>query len=100
MSNWKQTIADRAATVIAHDLVQDVCREQADNFRIPYSGLHQYGLEKIAIYAATVAIAQSLGINPDLLRLTPEEANAELMRAAAEAVGQGVPTFVLGDNDE
>ncbi len=96
MTDWKQTIANLAAAVVDHDLVQDVCHEQAQNFHIPYSGLHRYGLEKVASYAATVAIAQTFGIDPDLLRLTPDEANTELMKMAAEAVGQGVPTFIMG----
>ncbi len=95
MSDWKQEITDNATKAVEHDLVQSVCRELADNLGVPFDGLPRYGIEKVAIYAASVAVTQTLGIDPDLLRLTPEEANSALLQQAAEAVAAGIPTFMV-----
>lgn len=99
-NDWKTEHANRATDAVQHPLVQQAITECADNMRIDLEGLPAYGLNKIALYAAQVARAQALGFDPDLLRLTPSEANSELMRRAAEAVYRGVPTTVIDPEDD
>lgn len=99
MADWKQAIANQAEQATQHPIVQNAVKELLDNLRLPDGGLARYGIEKVAHYAATVARAQGLGLDPDLLRLTPEEANSEIWRAAAAAVASGVPVHIVGDDD-
>ena len=98
MSDWKQHHANEAEKATFHLLVQEVMAEYADNMGFELKGLPRYGLLKVANYAAIVARAQALGFDPDLLRLTPQEANSELLRKAAEAAVRGVPVYLLGDD--
>ena len=64
----RHAFANEAAKALDHDLVKNVMEEFAGNMRFELTGLPAYGLAKVAIYAAQVARAQALGINPDLLR--------------------------------
>lgn len=96
--DWKKKLSEDAGQALNHDLVVGVVDEQIANiaqFGSPPTNLLRHGLLKIALYAAQVARAQALGIDPDLLRLSAEEANSETLRLAAEAVAQGIPTFLI-----
>jgi hypothetical protein len=98
VEEWKAKLAEDAGKAIRHDLVVDVVDEQIDNisqFGNAPVNLLRYGLMKIALYAAQVARAQALGIDPELLRMSAGEANSEALRMAAEAVAQGIPTFLV-----
>ena len=98
--DWKQHHANEADKVIDHPLVQQVMAEFANNMGFDLSGLPKYGLAKVAHYAAMVSRAQALGFDPELLRLTPNEATSEQLRLAAEATLLGVPVHMIdgGDN--
>jgi hypothetical protein len=91
----KQQFANEAEKALDHEAVQHAIQEFADNMGFVLEGLPAYGLNKVAHYAAMVARAQALGIDPDELRYTPEEANGALMEKAAQMVYAGVPTKVV-----
>jgi stalled ribosome rescue protein Dom34 len=87
---------------LKHPLVESVIEEQMFNLRIsPDDDLAKYGLMKIATYAAQVARAQALGFDPDLLRLTDEEATEAQLRLlkAFEQAGKPVTVVVSGDSE-
>ena len=67
-SAWKLDHANEAERVLEHELVKDVMEEFAGNMKFSLSGLPAYGLAKVVCYAAQVARAQALGIDPDELR--------------------------------
>jgi hypothetical protein len=96
MSDWKQQHANEAEKALDHALVKNVIEEQMQNLGTD-NALVRYGLTKIAMYAASVARAQALGIDPDELRHTPEEARASLQARARAAVGAGVPTLLVDE---
>lgn len=76
--------------------VESVMEEYASNMGFdPKHGLPAYGMMKVAMYAAQVARAQALGIDPELLRMSGEEQNSEILRRAAEAAFAGVPVIML-----
>lgn len=93
-ADWKQVHADASDDAVNHPIVQAAIAELMDNLGLE-SGLVNYGMSKIASYAAQVARAQAQGFDPELLRLTPDEANSALLHLAAEAVLRGVPTYIV-----
>lgn len=95
MSDWKQHHANEADNAVFHPLVQQALEEFADNMGFALEGLPKIGLLKIAAYSAMVARAQALGFDPELLRLTPEEADSAILLRAAEATLRGVPVYML-----
>lgn len=98
--DWRDKFVKDADEALAHPLVADVMREFADNMGFdPDKGLPSYGMHKVAHYVAIVTRAQALGIDPDLLRLTPTEANSEILRLAAEAALSGIPVTTI-DSEE
>ena len=98
-SDEKQAFANEAEKALDHPLVRDVIEEFADNMGFALEGLPFYGIMKVAMYTATVARAQALGIDPDELRHTPEEADAAMLRKMHAAVDAGVPTMVVVTDD-
>jgi hypothetical protein len=94
MSDWKQQHANDAEKALDYDLVKDVIAEQMGNLGTD-DKLVRYGLTKIAMYSASVARAQALGFDPDLLRLSAEEANDEQLKLAIAAVKSGKPVWVI-----
>jgi hypothetical protein len=78
-----------------HELVRGVMAEFADNMGFKLEGLPGYGMLKVAVYVAQVARAQALGFDPDLLRVSDEEAEAEQLALARAAVAAGKPTWVI-----
>lgn len=88
---WKKVHANEAEKALEHPLVKDVIAEFMDNVGIPDEGLPHYGIR----YVASVARAETLGFDPDLLRLTPEEAMSNQLRLAAEAALRGVPVRLI-----
>lgn len=95
MSDWKQIHANEAEKALTHDLVRDVITEQLGNLGKSDDALVRYGLSKIAMYAASVARAQAFGFDPDLLRLSTEEADEEALRMARLATEAGKPVWLL-----
>lgn len=96
MGDWKKHHANESEKALKHPLVKDVMEELAGNLGIRGQALPEYGIAKVAAYAASVARAQALGFDPDLLRLSPEEANSELLALAERAARSGVPVWALG----
>lgn len=99
-ADWKQEHANASDKALTHEMVTGVIDELMDNIRSNYgdraaSALTRYGISKVAMYAAQVARAQALGFDPNLLRMTPEEANSDQLRIAAEAALAGVPVSML-----
>jgi hypothetical protein len=94
-ADWKQRHANDADKALRHPLVEGVIDEQLMNLGREGDSLARYGLSKIAHYAAQVARAQALGFDPELLTLTPDEANRALMERAAAMVFAGVPTTII-----
>jgi hypothetical protein len=64
----KRVYATASDVAIEHPLVQDVMEEFAGNMGFKLEGLPAYGLAKVAAYAAQVARAQALDVDPDALR--------------------------------
>jgi hypothetical protein len=97
--DWKQKHADDALKAVRHPLVTDVIEEQLFNLNRKDDPLVKYGLTKIALYAATVARAQALGFDPDLLRLSPDEANQETIKRAERIILAGGDVKII-DSEE
>lgn len=93
--DWKQHHANEAERVFDVQMMQDVMEEFAENMGFKLDGLPKYGLMKVAGYAAQIARAQTLGIDPMLLKMTPTEAMSHQLWLAAEATFKGVPTYVI-----
>ena len=90
--DWKQVHANEAEKALVTPLVQDVIEELLDNLGTD-SALVRCGITKVASYAAQVARAQALGFDPELLRLSPDEADAQGLAKARMAVAHGKPVF-------
>lgn len=93
--DWREIHMGASGRALQHPLVRDVMDEYADNMGFDQKGLPWYGLSKVARYVAAVARAEALGFDPDLLRLSRDEANSAQMTLAAELVLRGVPTFIM-----
>lgn len=91
----KDAFADEAFKALDHPLVESVVDELCFNLRVENKGLPRFGIRKVAHYAAIVARAHALGIDPEVLRMTDEESDEvmlDLVKAATEA---GKPAIVL-----
>lgn len=66
----KNDHANKSDKALKHPLVIDVIDELIDNLGKKGDPLVKYGITKVAMYAAQVARAQALGIDPDDLRST------------------------------
>ena len=95
MGDWKQHHANEAQKVLESELVRGVMEEFASNMRFKLEGLPEYGLKKVVCYAAQVARAQALGFDPELLRLTDEEADEVMLRVAEAAALAGKPVWLI-----
>lgn len=94
--DWKNHHANESGKAWTHPMVERVMQEYADNMGFDAKvGLPAYGMMKVAMYAAQVARAQALGFDPELLRLSSDEANSAQLDLAAEAVMRGVPVFMV-----
>lgn len=93
--DWKARHAAESEKALNHELVREVMSELRGNLHVPEDGLEAYGIQKVAYYAASVARAQALGFDPNLLRMTPTEATSVQMRLAAELVLKGVPVHLV-----
>lgn len=93
--DWKQLHANEAEKALTHPLVLNVIEEFMDNVGLANKGLPAYGIRKVAFYAATVARAQTLGFDPDLLRYSAEEGNQAQLELAERLVRQNVPVTIV-----
>jgi hypothetical protein len=100
MNNWKQDFANDAEEALFHALVKEIRDEFVDNIKRNYGidlsqGLPSVGLNKTMMAVALVARAQALGVDPDLLRLSSEEASAEIIAMARRLHEAGKPVLVV-----
>jgi hypothetical protein len=95
MSDWKQHHANEAEKALDNEMVRNAMQEFARNMGFQLDGLPAYGLAKVAHYAASVARAQALGFDPDLLRLSAGEATERQLALAEEAALSGKPVWVI-----
>jgi hypothetical protein len=99
MGNWKQHHADAAEKALDNEMVQNALTEFAGNMGFKRDGLPEYGLTKIVSYVAQVARAEALGFDPELLRLSSEEADEQLLKLAAMAAEQGKPVWTFSTDE-
>lgn len=97
-SDLRRQIANEAEKAWDTELVQEVLTEFAANMGFKREGLPEYGLMKIVNYVAQVAHAQARGIDPELLKMPPEEAKAQIMDRARAIVAQGKPVMKIDGN--
>lgn len=94
----KQAFANEAEKALSHKLVEDVVDEALTNHGGDKSSLLYYSLMKVAMYTATVARAQALGIDVDELRSTREEATEGMLRQARAFVAAGKPVLRVDES--
>lgn len=93
--DWKAQHAVDSEKALEHEMVAEVMAELRGNLGVDDDGLVAYGIRKVAYYAASVARAQALGFDPNLLRMTSDEASSVQMQLAAELVFNGVPVHLI-----
>lgn len=101
---WKQEHANKANDAFKHELVIGVVDEYLDNlshnFGVPKDdAFARYGLKKCMSYAAQVARAQALNIDPDLLRMDSAEIDDAQLRLIEIAQQEGKPVIVVTNRD-
>lgn len=96
--SWKDEFAEEAVKALDHPLVTGNVEEFTFNmarFVDLSSGLPKYGLNKLMRYVAIVTRAQTMGIDPDALRLSRDEAD-DVILAKLEAFRRaGAPSMVV-----
>lgn len=97
-SDLRREIADEAEKVWDAKLVQEVLTEFAGNMGFERKGLPEYGLMKIVNYVASVAHAQARGLDPEVLRMSPEEAEAAILKRARAMVAASKPVLRVDDH--
>jgi hypothetical protein len=100
VSDWRQHHADEAEHALAHPLVSEAIAELHGNLGSTGHALADYGIHKVAAVAAQVARAQALGFSPDLLRLSSEEADEEVLDLARRAAESGKPVWFISPEDD
>lgn len=95
----RQAFANEAEKALDHPLVASVIDELLSNLGVSRESDEFYGIAKVAMYVATVARAQALGIDPDELRMTADEADVALREHAEHLAALGVPVSVVADED-
>lgn len=91
--DWKRQHAIDSERAAEHPLIEDALTEFAGNLGFERKGLPEYGLRKIVATVAIVVRARTLGFDPDLLRLTPEEASEHMLAQARAMVAAAGPTL-------
>lgn len=84
--DWKQTFANDAWNMSEHELVDGVIEELCNNLGQKNDGLVAYGFAKVRQYVATITLARARGVDPDLLRMSDDEANVATRRMIATAM--------------
>ena len=102
--DWKRKHANDAEKALDHEIVKRALEEFEDNLRHNPavaakafdSALFRYGFRKCLSYAVSVARAEALGVEPEALRMSPEEVTERQMELAKMAVEAGKPVWVVG----
>lgn len=96
-SDIRREIADQAEKAWDTELVQEVLTEFAGNMGFERKGLPEYGLMKMVNCVASVAHAQARDLDPEVLRMSADEAEVHLMKRARAMVAQGKPVLKIDD---
>jgi len=97
---WKIAHANEAESYVFAEgdglvpILDRVVREFAENMGFEYAGLPRYGLVKIVAYTAHVVLARARGFDPELLRLTNDEVNAQMLTIMDALAKADVPVIV------
>ena len=94
----KQALANEAEKALDHPLVKDAIEEALFNHKGKEGDLLWYSFAKVAMYTASVARAQALGIDPDELRMTHEEVTSSMLRTARSFVEKGKPVLRVDED--
>lgn len=97
--DFRKDAATAADEALRHPLVVDVMAELRSNLGVSDDGLPAYGIAKVAHYAAQVAYAVALDVDPNVLRMSPSEARSVQLELAADAVLNGVPTKLIEEDE-
>lgn len=89
----RKAIQADAGEAVEHPYVARVMAEFAMNMGFRLDGLPEYGMKKVAAYAAIVGACIARGVDPKVLESTPESGLAEAI-ALVEALA-GKPVFVV-----
>lgn len=100
MTDWKRHHANESEKALEHDLVSYAMDELAGNLGVKGEALPEYGIRKVASHAAQVARAQALGFDPELLRLSNDEADEQVLKLARMAAEAGKPVWLIEANQE
>lgn len=96
-SEEKQAFANEAEKALSHPLVEEVVDEALENHGGDKQSLLYYSFMKIAMYTASVARAQALGIDPGDLRNTREESIEQMLGRARRLVAKGMPVIRIDE---
>ena len=96
----KQAFANEAEQALQHPLVEECIDELLGNLGLRGQALPRYGIRKVAHYAATVARAQALDIDPDALRTDAAEIAERRAMLTDAAIKAGKPVFVVAPDRE
>ena len=91
----KQRFADDAERAVLHELTQESIDELLRNLGADRESLPYYGILKVCNVAAQIARAHALGIDPETLRMTDEEATAAMVALARSFAASGKPVIVI-----
>ena len=97
-SEQKTQHANESGKALKHPLVVEVIDELIENLGVSKTGLEKYGITKVAMYAAQVARAQALGIDPDSLRTTDAEDDAHARGMIEMMQRNGIPVTVIANH--
>lgn len=92
-ADWKQAHANAAEHALKHPVVREVMDEYLGNMQARGSALARYGLTKCMSYAAQVARAEALGIDPEALRMTDAEIGEHMRTIIDAAYRAGKPVI-------
>jgi hypothetical protein len=98
--DWKQDFANDAEKAMDHSIVTETVDEYVLNMRSNYGvdlskGLPRMGLAKVMMAVALAARAQALGIDPDRLRLSDDEATEEMVAMLQRFHEAGKPAMIV-----
>lgn len=97
--DWKQQFANEVDKAIAHPITQEAIDELLFNLRSSRNRMEYYGLLKICNVVGHIARAQALGIDPETLRMTDDEAS-EVVRDRIRAVADAGNPVIVVDGGE
>lgn len=94
--SWKKDFANESEKAYLHPIAQDVIQEFLGNIgKSDADAVVRYGIRKVCGYVAQIARAQALGLDPEVLRLSDEEAAEHMAMVLKIALDVGKPVIVV-----